>query len=111
MRTGVLWADVEKKEVRTGALPAHAPLLRTEAKRLLLGIVLFGAQLIRFHFRRASRVLFAQRVTRPALGHQDSFQAWVAVERDPEHVPHFAFVPISRGPDVSDRRQRERAFG
>src|SRR5208283_630173 len=71
VRTGVLWTDVEKQEIRAVSFPAHPPLLRTEPKRLLLGILLFGRQVIRVHFRRASRVLFAQRVTRPAIGHQN----------------------------------------
>ena len=34
----------------------------------------------------------------------------MAIEDDPEHVPHFALVPIGGGPDVRDTRQRKPVF-
>src|SRR6266404_1038078 len=59
MRARVLWPHVEENEIRAVAFAAHAPLLWTEPKRLLLGHFLFRKQLIRPHLRRARRMLFA----------------------------------------------------
>src|SRR4029453_7532635 len=104
---GMLGTDVEENEIRTVAFTAHAPFLWTEAERLLLGHFFLVWQLIWPHLRRACRMLFAERVARPSLGHQNPFKVRVTVKSDPEHVPHFALVPVGGGPDIGNARQRK----
>jgi hypothetical protein len=53
VRARVLGAHVEENEIRAVAFTAHTPILRTEAKRLLLSHFFLRRQLIRPHFRRA----------------------------------------------------------
>ena len=103
---GMLGTEVQENEIRAVPFTAHAPFFRTEAQRLLLGHFFLVRQLIGPHLRRASRMLFAQRVTDPGLRHQNPFKVRVTVKSDAEHVPHFALVPIGCRPDARDTRQR-----
>ena len=50
-------------------------------------------------------VVFAQRMTLPAIGQQDTLQIRMAFEADAEHVKNFALKPIGGCPD---RRRWER---
>src|SRR5262245_56807288 len=51
------------------------------------------------------RIVFALRKSLPVVGHQDASAIRVAGEVDAEHVPHFAFEPVRRGPHARRRRQ------
>src|ERR1043166_1291486 len=42
----------------------------------------------------------------PGARHQDSFKVRMAVKRDAKHVPDFALVPISGGPEIRYSWQR-----
>ena len=66
VRAGVLGADIEEHEIGVIALAAHAPVLRLETQRLLLGQFLLRRQVIRPHLGRARGVVLAQRVAHPA---------------------------------------------
>src|SRR5262249_15862511 len=103
VRAGMLRTDVEKQEIFAIAFSAHAPFLRAEPERLLLGILLFLKEVVWLDVRRACRMVFAQRVALPALRHQDSLKVRVAIEPNAEHVPHFPLIPVGRGPNVSNR--------
>jgi hypothetical protein len=50
------------------------------------------------------RVVFAQRIAVPVLGHQQTPRIRMAVEGDPEQIPHLALEPVRRGPEIADRR-------
>jgi hypothetical protein len=52
-------------------------------------------------------VFFAKWMAHPAVRHQDAFEMGMTVETDPEHVPHFALIPIGRRPDACATRQRQ----
>ena len=54
------------------------------------------------HLRGARGVLLAQGVALPPRGHEDAAQVGMAVNRDAEHVPDFALVPVGVGPEVGD---------
>ena len=101
VRARMLGAEIEKHEIRAVAFATHAPFFGTEAQRLLLGHFLFRRQLIRPHLRRASWMVLAQRMSDPALRHQNALQMRMPVKNDSEHVPHFALVPVGRRPDVA----------
>jgi hypothetical protein len=52
----------------------------------------------------AERIVLAQRVTLPVLGHEDANEVGMAVEVDPHHVPRFALEPVGGRPDGEDAR-------
>jgi len=51
------------------------------------------------------RVVLAQRMADPLVGHQDTRHVGVAVEADAEQVEHLALVPVGRHPDAAGRRR------
>ena len=89
-------------KVRSFAAPAHAPLLGTESQRFLFGILLFVRELKRPHLGGARGMILAQRMPLPCTRHQNSREVRMPVERDAEHVPRFALVPIGGGTDLGD---------
>ena len=50
------------------------------------------------------RVVLAQRMAFPVLGHQQPPQVAVPVEDDAEQVPHLALEPVGGRPDAASRR-------
>src|SRR5215211_4184573 len=52
----------------------------------------------------AERIVLAERVAFPVVRHQDPQEIRVPFDRDPEHVPSFALVPVGRRPDADHAR-------
>src|SRR5690349_17633225 len=50
-----------------------------------------------------NRVVFAQRMAVPIVGHQNAAQVGVVQELNAEQVEDFTFVPVGGPPDGSDR--------
>src|SRR6266545_8412676 len=55
---------------------------------------------LELHRDGADRVVLAQRVPLPLLGHEDAGHVGVAVEADAEHVEHLALQDLGAGVDV-----------
>src|SRR6185295_10321892 len=77
---------------------SRSPLFHIRSARLRLHLAL--------HFRPDERlaavdgVVLAQRMTLELLVEQEAAQVRVTVEADPEHVPHFALLPVGDGPQA-----------
>src|SRR5215469_2868567 len=99
---GMLRTHIEKEEVRILVGPLHPPFLGAETQCLLLGFCLLLRQMEGPHLRRARRVVLAQRMAGPGLGHENSHQVRMAPESNAEHVPNLALVPVGGWPDVGD---------
>src|SRR5579875_809191 len=52
----------------------------------------------------ADRVVTAQGMPDPIVGHQDPGEVGMALEHDAEHVPGLTLVPVGRGVDVMGAR-------
>src|SRR4051812_43274303 len=52
----------------------------------------------------ADRIVLAQRVALPVLGHEKPFEVRVAFEHDPHQVELLALVPVAGRPDRDDAR-------
>src|SRR5215472_7330526 len=102
MGAGMLRTHIEKEEVRILVGPLHPPFLGAETQCLLLGFCLLLRQMEGPHLRRARRVVLAQRMAGPGLGHENSHQVRMAPESNAEHVPNLALVPVGGWPDVGD---------
>ena len=107
----VIGAQVEKHEVRVFRRAAHAPLLGHEPQTLLLRALEFRGHRERIHFRRASRVLLAQRVTLPMRRRENAAQVRMSLEVDAEHVVRLAFVPVGYRVDARDGRHARILLG
>ncbi len=105
VRARMVRPEVEEHEIGVRALPLHAPVFRPELQGRLLAVFLVGRQAERLHFGGPGRMLLAQRMALPGRRHENPRQVRMAVERDAEHVPHFALVPVGRRPEVGDRSQ------
>ena len=99
---GMLGTHVQENEIRAVAFTAHAPFLRTEAERLLLGHLLSRAAADTAPFPSREPDALCAADDHPGLRHQDALEMRMAVKDDPEHVPHFALVPVGGRPDVRD---------
>ena len=106
VRAGMLRAEVEEHEIVGAVARRQSPALGLEAQRRLLLLDARFGHLKRAHLGGPRRMVLAQRVARPGRGQQDSRQVRVSSEDDPEHVPHFALVPVRGRPEVGDRRER-----
>ncbi|MNQ66696.1 hypothetical protein D3C85_811930 [compost metagenome] len=108
---GVVRAEVEEHVVLVLAVAFHAPVFRAEARGFLFKLVLGQGQAEGVEFGGARRIVLAQRVTFPGVGHHDPRQVRMAGEGDAVHVPDFPLVPVGVGPDTGDGGQVEVALG
>src|SRR5690349_17512767 len=95
----VLRTDIQEHEIRIFTLRLQSPFFGTELQRCLFAILFFIKQSEWSHFRCTCGMFLAQRITLPRLWHEDSFQVWMSVEANAEHVKHFTFVPIGIRPE------------
>src|SRR5215213_190605 len=58
--------------------------------------------------RDLHRVVLAQRIALPVLGHQQAPRVRMPLELDAEQVPHFALEPVGRRPYAAHRRNPRR---
>src|SRR5215470_15906735 len=102
MRSGMLRTYVQEDEVGAFALSRHSPLFGAELQGCLLGILLIRGQCKGPHLCRTRWMVLAERMANPCARHKDARQMRVAFEDNPEHVPHFTFVPVGGGEDVGN---------
>src|SRR5205807_6386441 len=65
-------------------------------------------QVLVFDRHLAHRVVLAQRVALPFVGHEDAAQVGVALEDDAEHVIGLPLEPVGPRPDAGDTRHCRR---
>ena len=54
------------------------------------------------HFGGPPRIALAEGMSFPIVRHDQAVQVRVALKADSEHVEHFPFIPVGRGPDIGD---------
>src|SRR5215813_7660496 len=106
MRARMLRPQIEEHKIRVLASTLKPPVFRAELQRRLFGLFLLFGQTEWLHLGGARRMFLTQGMTMPGRRRQDASQVRMAGEGDSEHIPHFALVPVGRGPDVSDGFER-----
>src|SRR5579872_1847479 len=107
MSSRMLRTHVQEDEIARCARPLHPPFFGSEPKRFLLGFLLVLWKLEGSHFCCASGMILTQWMPHPTLGHQNTGKVRVAVKNDAKHIPHFAFIPVRRRPDIGNRWKAE----
>ena len=106
VRARMLRAEVQKDEIAAVTAALHAPLFGAEAQQFLFSLLLLFGKVERPHLRGARGMVFSQRMSYPAPGHQNALQVRVPGKRNSEHIPHFALVPVRRRPEARDAVER-----
>ncbi|MNS46032.1 hypothetical protein D3C72_785150 [compost metagenome] len=102
---GVVGAEVKEHVVLVLVATGHAPLFGLEQQVVLLLILLDRIEHEGIELGGAGRVVLAQRVSLPALGHHDAGEMGVTVEGDAHQIPDFPLVPVGVGEVAADGGQ------